>query len=269
MIELSEVAGPKGKLFRLIREASRGLGRQRSGAALPRPEHALTPPCADDAASRRAYLIETPLDPAQVAEVMAGEQSLRHLHARRTARPTRCASARRATVERVEELGAVARAEPAQRLARAPAASAGPWRRARVTISFPVANVGANLPTLAATVAGNLYDLGEVTGLRLERMQLPAGLPRALRAAAPGHRRHARADRRGAAAAGRHHHQAQCRPVGRGDRPRSSAQLCEAGVDFIKDDEICADPDHAPLAERVPAVMARGAPRIRSAPAST
>ena len=34
------------------------------------------------------------------------------------------------------------------------------------------------------------------------------------------------------------------------------SQLCEAGVDFIKDDECCADPDHAPIAERVPAVMA-------------
>ncbi|RYF79765.1 MAG: ribulose 1,5-bisphosphate carboxylase, partial [Comamonadaceae bacterium] len=33
-------------------------------------------------------------------------------------------------------------------------------------------------------------------------------------------------------------------------------RLCAAGVDFIKDDEVCADPDHAPLAERVPAVMA-------------
>jgi ribulose 1,5-bisphosphate carboxylase large subunit-like protein len=43
----------------------------------------------------------------------------------------------------------------------------GPWRRAIVRIAFPVANIGANLPTLAATVSGNLYDLGEVTGLRL------------------------------------------------------------------------------------------------------
>jgi ribulose-bisphosphate carboxylase large chain len=34
------------------------------------------------------------------------------------------------------------------------------------------------------------------------------------------------------------------------------AQLCAAGVDFIKDDEVCADPVHAPLAQRVPAVMA-------------
>jgi ribulose-bisphosphate carboxylase large chain len=33
--------------------------------------------------------------------------------------------------------------------------------------------------------------------------------------------------------------------------------LCAAGVDFIKDDEVCANPAHAPLAERVPAVMAR------------
>ena len=32
-------------------------------------------------------------------------------------------------------------------------------------------------------------------------------------------------------------------------------QLCAAGVDFIKDDEVCANPVHAPLAERVPAVM--------------
>jgi ribulose-bisphosphate carboxylase large chain len=33
--------------------------------------------------------------------------------------------------------------------------------------------------------------------------------------------------------------------------------LCEAGVDFIKDDEVCANPEHAPIAERVKAVMAR------------
>ena len=34
------------------------------------------------------------------------------------------------------------------------------------------------------------------------------------------------------------------------------ARLCAAGVDFIKDDEVCANPAHAPLSERVPAVMA-------------
>ena len=33
--------------------------------------------------------------------------------------------------------------------------------------------------------------------------------------------------------------------------------LCEAGVDFIKDDEVAANPAYAPLVERIPAVMAR------------
>ena len=43
------------------------------------------------------------------------------------------------------------------------------------------------------------------------------------------------------------------------------ARLCAAGVDFIKDDEVCADPVQAPLAERVPAVMAAvRAPRDRT-----
>jgi hypothetical protein len=42
VIELSEVAGPKGKMFDLIRERLRRLGRQRPGAPLPRPEQAVT-----------------------------------------------------------------------------------------------------------------------------------------------------------------------------------------------------------------------------------
>jgi ribulose-bisphosphate carboxylase large chain len=36
-----------------------------------------------------------------------------------------------------------------------------------------VANVGHNLPTLAATIAGNLFDLGEATGVRLEHVRIP------------------------------------------------------------------------------------------------
>ena len=78
-----------------------------------------------------------------------------------------------AIVERVEELAAADRPSlPNAWLERR--GTGGPWRRAAVTISFPVANVGANLATLAAVVAGNLFDLGEVTGLRLVAMRLPA-----------------------------------------------------------------------------------------------
>lgn len=49
----------------------------------------------------------------------------------------------------------------------------GPYHRDEVEIAFPVDNVGANLPTLLATVAGNLYELGELTGVRLLDFDLP------------------------------------------------------------------------------------------------
>ena len=69
-------------------------------------------------------------------------------------------------------------------------------------------------------------------------MQLPARLPRGFRAAAAGHRRNAPADRRCAGRAGRLDHQAECRSPCGGDRSLV-ARLCDAGLDFIKDDEIC------------------------------
>lgn len=199
------------------------------------------------------YLIETPLAPAQVAEVMAGEQScgtFTRVEGETDALRLRA----RATVESIDELEAVsAPSLPNALLERR--GHTGPWRRARVRISFPVANVSANLPTLAATVSGNLYDLGEASGLRLESMKLPAAY-------------RARFDLPKVGIAGTR----QATGVARGAlvgtilKPNvgfSAAQtaglvarLCDAGVDFIKDDEVCADPQHAPLAERVPAVMA-------------
>lgn len=200
-----------------------------------------------------SYLVETPRDPAVVAEVMAGEQScgtFTRVEGETDALRVRA----RATVEGIEPLPAAeAPSLPNAWLARQGAA--GPWRRARVHLSFPVANVGANLPTLAATVAGNLYDLGEVTGLRLETLRLPADY-------------RARFERPALSIAGtrRATGVAAGALVGTILKPNvgfTAAQtaelvgrLCAAGVDFIKDDEVCADPDHAPLAERVPAVMA-------------
>lgn len=199
------------------------------------------------------YLIETPLAPAHVAEVMAGEQSC-GTFTRVEGETDALRRRARATVESIEELESVhAPSLPNALLERQ--GRSGPWRRARVRISFPVANVGANLPTLAATVSGNLYDLGEASGLRLESLQLPASYRRQFdlpRVAIAGTRRLT-----GVASGAL---------VGTilkpnvGFSPEQTAELvarlCAAGVDFIKDDEVCADPQHAPLARRVPAVMA-------------
>src|SRR5215211_3351355 len=102
------------------------------------------------------YLIETPLDPAAVAEVMAGEQSC-GTFTRVEGETDALRERARATVEAITELApAGAPALPNALLERK--GTRGPWRRAQVDISFPVANIGANLPTLAATVSGNLYD---------------------------------------------------------------------------------------------------------------
>ncbi len=200
------------------------------------------------------YLIETPLAPAKVAEVMAGEQScgtFTRVHGETDDLRARA----RAIVESVEKLDvADAPALPNTWLERQ--RNPGPWQRARVTISFPTANIGANLPTLAATVAGNLYDLGEVTGLRLESLRIPQA-----------YRAQFDLPRHGVAGTRRLTGVADGPLVGSIIKPNVglSAEetgelvgtLCAAGLDFIKDDEICADPAHAPLAQRIPAVMER------------
>lgn len=201
---------------------------------------------------RARYLIETPLDPAAVAEVMAGEQSC-GTFTRVEGETDALRERARATVEAITELApAEAPSLPNALLERK--GTRGPWRRAHIDISFPAANIGANLPTLAATVSGNLYDLGEVTGLRLESLQLPAP-----------YRTQFEMPRAGIAGTRRATGVASGALVGTiikpnvglsaGETAELVARLCAAGVDFIKDDEVCADPAHAPLAERVPAVM--------------
>ncbi|WP_447982013.1 ribulose-bisphosphate carboxylase large subunit family protein [Achromobacter kerstersii] len=201
------------------------------------------------------YLIETPMDPARVAEVMAGEQSC-GTFTRVQGETDELRARARARVESIELLDTVpAPSLPNAWLARQPGGMPDTYQRARVRISFPVANVGANLATLAATVGGNLYDLGEVTGLRLESMELPAN-----------YRAQFELPQVGIAGTRQLTGVAQGPLVGTIIKPNVGlspeqtahlvAQLCAAGVDFIKDDEVCANPAHAPLAQRVAAVMA-------------
>lgn len=198
------------------------------------------------------YLLETPYPLADVAAMMAGEQSAGTFV--RVAGETDELRARAAAeVLSVEELDAVD--TPTLHSAYvARKRKGGPFRRARVRIAFPVGNIGRNLPTLAATVSGNLYDIGEITGLKLLSLEIPA--PYRASYPLPALGLDGTRDSLGV-------------PDGPvfgtiikpnvGMRPDQIAalvdQLCAAGVDFIKDDEVCADPDIAPLAERVPAVM--------------
>jgi ribulose-bisphosphate carboxylase large chain len=199
------------------------------------------------------YLIETPRDPRAVAEVLAGEQSSGTFV--RVAGESDALRARsRATVDAVEELAPLASPSlPSAWLRRHH--PQGPWRRARVTVSFPLANIGHNLTALAATVAGNLYDLGETTGLRLQHLRIP----KEFRARFERPRQGVAGTRALAGVASGPLVGTIIKPnvgLSAADTAALVTDLCRAGIDFIKDDECCADPEHAPVAERIRAVMA-------------
>jgi len=199
------------------------------------------------------YLLQSPYPVEEVAAMMAGEQSSGTFV--RVAGETDELRARAAAeVLSCEPVGEAA--EPALHSAYVERkAKVGPFRIARVRIAFPTGNIGRNLATLAATVSGNLYDIGEITGLKLASLNIPADYRR--RYPLPSLGIAGTRDSLGVATG----------PIfgtiikpNVGMRPAEIAtlvdRLCAAGVDFIKDDEVCANPDIAPLAERVPAVMA-------------
>lgn len=197
------------------------------------------------------YIVESPLPPERVAAMMAGEQSCGTF----TPVPGETDALREragARVVEVADLGPRTPSLPSAYLARR--GIDRPSRAARVRLRFPIANVGANLSTLAAIVAGNLFDLGEVTGLRLTRLDLPATFRDAFL-----HPSHGIAGTRRATGVQQGAMLGTIIKPNVGFSPEETAEvvrtLCAAGVDFIKDDEICADPDHAPLRDRVPAVM--------------
>jgi ribulose-bisphosphate carboxylase large chain len=200
------------------------------------------------------YLIETAHDPERAAEVMAGEQSA-GTFVRVPGETDELRERHGARVERVTPLEEVD--APSLPGSRPPRKGAGPprYRRAEVTLSFPAINVGASLPQLMTTVAGNLFELGPFSGLRLLDLTVPEGF----KAAYPGPQFGVEGTRALAGVHGRPLVGTIIKPSV-GLSPRQTAELvrtlAEAGLDFVKDDELIADPPYSPLAERVKAVMA-------------
>jgi ribulose-bisphosphate carboxylase large chain len=195
------------------------------------------------------YLIETALDPRQAAETMAGEQSSGTFI--RLANETEELKARAAArIERLEEIDAVS--VPSLPGA-APDRGQG-YRRARVTLSWPLDTIGPSLPNLMSTVAGNLFELNPFSGLRITDIRLPP----AFAAAYPG-------PRFGVAGTRRLTGVAQGSVIGTivkpsvGLSPEGTADLvrtlADAGIDFVKDDELQSDGPACPFADRVRAVM--------------
>lgn len=200
---------------------------------------------------RATYLIETAHDLQQAAEIMAGEQSS-GTFVKVPGETPELLAAHGARVENLEVLENVE--SPSLPGSKAPKDGSGGIRRAVVTLSFPFENIGPSLTTLFTTVAGNLFELGAFSGLKLIDIEVPAVYAQAYPLPAFG------------AAGTRHLAGVEGRPLfgtiikpSVGLSPDATAALvstlCAAGLDFIKDDELQTNSPHSPLEARVTAVM--------------
>lgn len=197
------------------------------------------------------YRVETPLTLEQAAQAIAGEQSTGTF----TAVPGETEPLKErfgARIERMETLEEVRR--PSLPGARVPPGHDGTYIRGEVVVSFPLHNFGPSIPNLLAAVAGNLFELRELSGLRLTDLQLPE--PFAARY--PGPRFGIEGTRRLTGVAGRPIIGTIVKPSVGLDAERLEAlvyELALSGLDFVKDDELNADPPYMPFAEKVAAVM--------------
>ena len=198
------------------------------------------------------YWIETAFALESAAATMAGEQStgtfvrvpgetdeLRERHAAR--------------VEAIHELGSAS--APSLPGSGTPKLWDGVRRTAQVKLSWPLENIGPSLPNLLAAVAGNLSELKQFSGLKLLDITLPPEFLDRYQGPQFG------------VAGTRVWTNVYDRPiigtiikpsVGMSPAPTAAQvkTLVEAGIDFIKDDELQSDGLRCPFKDRAAAVLA-------------
>ncbi|MCM8568476.1 ribulose-bisphosphate carboxylase large subunit family protein [Gramella jeungdoensis] len=194
------------------------------------------------------YLIETPYKLEDAAAVLAGEQSsgtfvsvpgeTEELKARFAAK-----------VENIEELETVSNPSiPGD-------SNSSSYKRARVSVSWSIENFQYNIPALISTLQGNLYELRQFTGLKLDDFDLPLSYSEKFRGPVFGGK-----GTKGLAGV------EEGRPMigtiikpSVGMTPENTAEivkeLLKAGIDFIKDDELMASTANSPFEKRVSLIM--------------
>jgi ribulose-bisphosphate carboxylase large chain len=194
------------------------------------------------------YFIETPYDVEKAAFVLAGEQSSGTF----VAVPGETEALKHRFAARVENIELV---ETVKQPAIPGAFSAnGSYHRAHVEVSWSVENMGYNLPVLVSTLQGNLYEITQFTGLKLMDIELPASFSTYF----PGPRFGIKGSRERTGVSGRPLIGTIIKPS-IGMSPQETAALVkilvEAGIDFIKDDELLSSSANSPFQKRVDAVM--------------
>lgn len=193
------------------------------------------------------YYIETPYPLEKAAQVLAGEQSsgtfvevpgeTEELKSRFAAR-----------VEAITPLETVS--EPAI----PGAVGNGRYQRAMIKVSWSIENFGYNLPVLVSTLQGNLYEITQFTGLKLMDIELPDSYVNKFRGPKFG----IEGCRKLTGAYGRPLIGTIIKPS-IGMTPEQTAELvttlAEAGIDFIKDDELLSSSANSPFEKRVQMIM--------------
>ncbi|TDY15519.1 ribulose-bisphosphate carboxylase large chain [Paraburkholderia sp. BL6665CI2N2] len=193
------------------------------------------------------YWLETGDDPRRAADVIAGEQSSGTFVALPNETPELKARSG-ACVERLEVLETVDKPSLAGGIV------SDTYTRCTLELSWPIENFGPSLPNLMSTIAGNLFELRQVSGLRLTSLKLPPSFA----AAYPGPAFGIEGTRRLAGVAHGPLIGTIIKPsvgLSAEETVQQVRELVAGGVDFIKDDELQADGSHCPFDERVRAVM--------------
>jgi len=196
----------------------------------------------DQRVVRCTYYLESDIEPARAAAILAGEQSSGtfvsvpgespELHERHGAQ-----------VVDVQHLG--------RRLPSLPSRTQpDKVHAALVVIEWPMENIGTDLATLQTTIAGNLFELQELFACRVVDLQLPADFIAAHAGPAFGiaGTRHLISDITGVMVG------TIVKPnVGLSEEQFRSVvrELSRASIDLIKDDELMTDPGYLPLHRRV------------------
>jgi ribulose-bisphosphate carboxylase large chain len=198
------------------------------------------------------YWIETAFPLSAAAATMAGEQSTGTF----IRVPGETDELRERYSARIESIVELASAEtPSLPGSGTPRNWDGIRRTAQVTLSWPLENLGPSLPNLLATVAGNLSELKQFSGLKLLDLTLPPAFLTRYQGPQFG------------VAGTRAFTGVYDRPIigtiikpSVGMNPETTAAqvqtLVEAGIDFIKDDELQSNGPHCPFNERAAAVLA-------------
>ena len=198
------------------------------------------------------YWVETAFPLEDAAAIMAGEQST-GTFIKVPGETAELSERFAARVEQITELGTADR--PSLPGSGMPKNSSNTVRRtAEVTLSWPLHNLGPSLPNLVATVAGNLFELKPFSGLKL----LDITLPPAFHDRYQGPQFGVAGTRRLTGVEHRPLIGTIIKPSVGMSPEETAAQvrtLVEAGIDFIKDDELQSDGPCCPVEQRAAAVL--------------